>query len=131
MFVPPMLIPVNASVPAKVPLLLFVMVIGCGAPAVPTSCGAKFTLVVNEIVGCVAVPESDTVAGVPPGIFSVPDRAPAAADSAGANVTDTWHCAPALSTGGHAFCCANSVDPAMAIPEGPAVPDPLFVIVTL
>src|SRR5579875_2447715 len=100
LFAPPMPIAENTSAPARLPLLLLVIVIGCAAPAVPTSWLAKLRLVVNEIAACVAVPDSATLAGLPPGIFKVPVRAPGRADSAGANVTATCHCAPAVRTGG-------------------------------
>jgi hypothetical protein len=70
---------VTVSAPAKAPLALFVTVTGCALLAEPASCGGKPKLVGKEIAACVPVPESATVDGWAPGIFTVADRAPTVA----------------------------------------------------
>lgn len=85
----------TASAPANGPLLLFVMTMGCGVPAVPGSWLPKFTLVGTEMDACVAVPESETVEGLPPPTFNVAERGPTGAAAVGLNVMLIWQLLPA------------------------------------
>jgi hypothetical protein len=79
---------VTVSAPAKAPLALFVTVTGCALLADPASCGGKPKLVGKEIAACVPVPESATVDGWAPGMFTVADRAPTVA---GWKAMLIWH----------------------------------------
>jgi hypothetical protein len=77
-FAPDLLTDVIVSAPAYWPLLLLVTTMGCGVPGSLASWLPKLTPVGTEIEACVADPESATVAGVPPAIFNVAERAPTA-----------------------------------------------------
>ncbi len=90
-FAPLLLTDVTVSAPAYAPLLLFVTVIGCALLAEPASCGGNAKLAGKEIAACVPIPESATVDGWAPGIFSAADRGPSVT---GWNAIVIWHFAP-------------------------------------
>src|SRR6185437_426247 len=90
-FAPLLFTDVTVSTPANTPLLLFVTVMGCAPLAEPASCGGNAKLAGKEIAACVPVPESATVGGWAPGIFTVADRAPTIA---GWKAIVIWHFAP-------------------------------------
>jgi hypothetical protein len=123
---------VTASAPASGPLLLFVTVRGCDPPDAPASCGAKPKLAGTEIAAWVAIPDRATVAGLPPGTFSVADRLPGGADIAGLNSTLIWQLFPVARLGAQGVPSAKSfaLPPVNVIPVIPAADVPVFKIVT-
>jgi len=99
-------IEVNASAPAP----LFVIVTVCAELDVPASCPPKLILVGEmEIDGCVALPLSATVCGLPAALsemLTLADR-DVTAPAVGVNITFTVHVAPPRKLGGQLFDCAK------------------------
>ena len=99
------------AVKASAPVPLFVTVMVCAALDVPASWLPKLMLVgrnrIQSLV--VAVPESDTVCGLPAALSEISRSAAREADARanGANVTLTVQLAPARTLGGQLFVCGE------------------------
>jgi hypothetical protein len=107
-FVPVLVTEVTVSAPAYWPVEVFVTFTDSGVPAVPMSCGANGGIADTVILGCVAPPESGTVAGVPPEILSVADRGPGPPEASGLNVTAIWQLLFAPKLGAQEFPSVKS-----------------------